>query len=66
MEFRDLSRSLGDPRYEDAADRVSQIVHGLPKQDGLVPIFINANSGVKLWLINGMFVLRLRSRLFSL
>ena len=26
-------------------DAVSQHVHGLPKKDGLVPIFINANSG---------------------
>ena len=36
---------IGDPKYEDAVSRVSEIVHGLEKNMGLVPIFINANSG---------------------
>ena len=35
----------GDSKYEDAVSRVSEIVHGLDKNMGLVPIFINANSG---------------------
>lgn len=50
LEFRDLSRSLPPSdltgtQYEQAAARVSIHVHELPKQDGLVPIFINANTG---------------------
>ena len=36
---------LGNPKYEDAVSRVSELIHGLDKNDGLVPIFINANSG---------------------
>lgn len=50
LEFRDLSRSLklsggGPNEYELVASRVSEHVHGLEKQQGLVPIFINANTG---------------------
>lgn len=45
MEFRDLSRSSGDGKFEKAASRVSEHVHSLEKYEGLVPIFINANSG---------------------
>ena len=45
LEFRDLSRVTGNPKYEDAVSRVSKHVHGLPKTHGLVPIFINANNG---------------------
>ncbi|XP_029039159.1 endoplasmic reticulum mannosyl-oligosaccharide 1,2-alpha-mannosidase [Osmia bicornis bicornis] len=46
LEFRDLSRSTGDPKYEEAAAKVSEHVHQLEKLDGLVPIFINANTGL--------------------
>lgn len=45
LEFRDLSRVTGDPKYEQAVSRVSEHIHRLPKTDGLVPIFINANTG---------------------
>ncbi|XP_048772672.2 endoplasmic reticulum mannosyl-oligosaccharide 1,2-alpha-mannosidase-like isoform X2 [Ostrea edulis] len=45
LEFRDLSRVTKDTRYEHAIDVVSEHVHSLPKTDGLVPIFINANTG---------------------
>uniref|UniRef100_T1JM49 alpha-1,2-Mannosidase n=1 Tax=Strigamia maritima TaxID=126957 RepID=T1JM49_STRMM len=45
IEFKDLSRLTGDPKYEAAADKVSQHLHEQPKQDGLVPIFINAETG---------------------
>lgn len=45
LEFRDLSRSSGNPMYEDAVSRVSELVHFLHKDSGLVPIYINANSG---------------------
>ncbi|XP_076242257.1 alpha-Mannosidase class I b [Calliopsis andreniformis] len=46
LEFRDLSRSTGEPKYEEAAAKVSEHVHQLEKYDGLVPIFINANTGL--------------------
>ncbi|XP_023724784.1 endoplasmic reticulum mannosyl-oligosaccharide 1,2-alpha-mannosidase isoform X2 [Cryptotermes secundus] len=45
LEFRDLSRCTGDPKFEDSAAKVSLHVHGLEKSEGLVPIFINANTG---------------------
>ncbi|CAH0547785.1 unnamed protein product [Brassicogethes aeneus] len=45
LEFRDLSRSTGDPKYETAVAKVSEHIHNLEKKDGLVPIFINANTG---------------------
>jgi hypothetical protein len=31
LEFRDLSRTSGNPMYEDAVSRVSELVHFLPK-----------------------------------
>ncbi len=45
LEFRDLSRVTGDSRYEDAAAEVSRKVHEMPKKQGLVQIYINANTG---------------------
>ena len=40
-----IKRFVGDKKYEDAVSRVSEIVHSLEKNMGLVPIFINANTG---------------------
>jgi len=45
LEFRDLSRLTGNSKYEDAISKVSSLVHKLEKDLGLVPIFINANTG---------------------
>lgn len=45
LEFRDLSRSTGNKIYEEAVHRVSEKIHALEKNHGLVPIFINANTG---------------------
>uniref|UniRef100_A0A4W5QUF0 alpha-1,2-Mannosidase n=1 Tax=Hucho hucho TaxID=62062 RepID=A0A4W5QUF0_9TELE len=46
LEFRELSRLTQDTRYRAAVDEVMQKVHKLEgKQDGLVPMFINTNSG---------------------
>lgn len=45
LEFRDLARSTGTQRFAQVVDRINEIVHGLDKTDGLVPIFINANTG---------------------
>ncbi|KAK9696119.1 Glycosyl hydrolase family 47 [Popillia japonica] len=61
LEFRDLSRASGDPKYENAVRKISEHIHNLHKQDGLVPIFINPNSGqfsyyeylLKQWLQTG-------------
>jgi len=45
LEFRDLSRITGNPKYEEAVAKVSEQVHLQPKTSGLVPIYINANTG---------------------
>merc|ERR1719483_972725 len=45
LEFRDLSRCSKEPQFEEAASKISDIIHSLGKTEGLVPIFINANSG---------------------
>ncbi|KAJ3603535.1 hypothetical protein NHX12_028280 [Muraenolepis orangiensis] len=46
LEFRELSRLTQDPQYQDAVGEVARQVHQLEgKQDGLVPMFINTNSG---------------------
>ncbi|XP_055017884.1 mannosidase, alpha, class 1B, member 1b isoform X2 [Boleophthalmus pectinirostris] len=46
LEFRELSRLTQDPQYEAAVAEVMNKVHKLDgKLDGLVPMFINTNSG---------------------
>ncbi|KAM3610328.1 uncharacterized protein V6R79_002319 [Siganus canaliculatus] len=46
LEFRELSRLTQDPQYQDAVAEVMTQVHKLDgKLDGLVPMFINTNSG---------------------
>lgn len=45
LEFRDLSRATSNPKYEEAVEKVSKHIHNLPKQSGLVPIFISAQTG---------------------
>ncbi|XP_026859521.2 endoplasmic reticulum mannosyl-oligosaccharide 1,2-alpha-mannosidase isoform X1 [Electrophorus electricus] len=46
LEFRELSRLTQDPQYQKAVDEVTRRVHRLDgKHDGLVPMFININSG---------------------
>ena len=59
MEMRDLSRSTGDQKYEEASERVTSHIHSLPKPDGLVPIFINADTGKSkfpwFWLNKGIY-----------
>ncbi|RVE68802.1 hypothetical protein OJAV_G00095130 [Oryzias javanicus] len=46
LEFRELSRLTQDPRYQNAVDEVMTQVNKLNgKLDGLVPMFINTNSG---------------------
>ncbi|KAH8416706.1 hypothetical protein KR222_009822, partial [Zaprionus bogoriensis] len=45
LEFRDLSRSTNVPIYEQVVNIVNEKVHALDKHHGLVPIFINANTG---------------------
>uniref|UniRef100_A0A8C6URM0 alpha-1,2-Mannosidase n=1 Tax=Neogobius melanostomus TaxID=47308 RepID=A0A8C6URM0_9GOBI len=46
LEFRELSHLTQDPQYQDVVNEVMRHVHQLPgKHDGLVPMFINTNSG---------------------
>ncbi|KAG8010865.1 Endoplasmic reticulum mannosyl-oligosaccharide 1 [Nibea albiflora] len=46
LEFRELSRLTQEPQYQEVVNEVTKLVHKLPgKQDGLVPMFINTNSG---------------------
>uniref|UniRef100_A0A4W4GT87 alpha-1,2-Mannosidase n=1 Tax=Electrophorus electricus TaxID=8005 RepID=A0A4W4GT87_ELEEL len=46
LEFRELSRLTGDPKYREVVMEVMRRVHRLEgKHDGLVPMFINTNSG---------------------
>ncbi|XP_029372403.1 endoplasmic reticulum mannosyl-oligosaccharide 1,2-alpha-mannosidase isoform X1 [Echeneis naucrates] len=46
LEFRELSRITQEPQYQDVVNEVMKLVHRLPgKHDGLVPMFINTNSG---------------------
>ncbi|XP_062361549.1 endoplasmic reticulum mannosyl-oligosaccharide 1,2-alpha-mannosidase [Cinclus cinclus] len=46
LEFRELSRLTGDEKFQKAVDEVMKHVHTLSgKNDGLVPMFINTNSG---------------------
>ncbi|XP_044295848.1 endoplasmic reticulum mannosyl-oligosaccharide 1,2-alpha-mannosidase [Varanus komodoensis] len=46
LEFRELSRLTGEEKFQNAVDGVMQLVHSLAgKHDGLVPMFINTNSG---------------------
>ncbi|XP_072244684.1 mannosidase, alpha, class 1B, member 1b isoform X2 [Leuresthes tenuis] len=46
LEFRELSRLTQEPHYQSAVAEVMKRVHQLDgKLDGLVPMFINTNSG---------------------
>ncbi|XP_035464217.2 endoplasmic reticulum mannosyl-oligosaccharide 1,2-alpha-mannosidase [Scophthalmus maximus] len=46
LEFRELSRLTQEPQYQEVVNEVMRLVHQLPgKHDGLVPMFINTNSG---------------------
>ncbi|KAG7499394.1 endoplasmic reticulum mannosyl-oligosaccharide 1,2-alpha-mannosidase-like [Solea senegalensis] len=46
LEFRELSRLTQEPQYQEVVNEVMRLVHKLPgKHDGLVPMFINTNSG---------------------
>lgn len=45
LEFRTLSRASGDPKFEKQAFTVSELLHQLPKKEGLVPMFVNAETG---------------------
>ncbi|XP_060613211.2 endoplasmic reticulum mannosyl-oligosaccharide 1,2-alpha-mannosidase [Anolis sagrei] len=46
LEFRELSRLTGEEKYQNAVDGVMAHVHTLAgKNDGLVPMFINTNTG---------------------
>ncbi|CAG0900914.1 unnamed protein product, partial [Cyprideis torosa] len=45
LEFRDLSWESQEPKFKEVVDRASLKLHVLEKQDGLVPIHINPETG---------------------
>ncbi|KAF0296741.1 Endoplasmic reticulum mannosyl-oligosaccharide 1,2-alpha-mannosidase [Amphibalanus amphitrite] len=45
LEFNQLSHVSGDRRYSDRAMAVSNHISGLPKKEGLVPIYISTKDG---------------------
>lgn len=45
LEFKDLSYTTGDSKYKEAVTEVMNHIHSLPKKAGLVPIFVNAETG---------------------
>ncbi|KAK3730045.1 hypothetical protein QZH41_009559 [Actinostola sp. cb2023] len=45
LEFRDLTFLTKNQEYKNAVDKVMQQLHNLPKRSGLVPMFINAQTG---------------------
>jgi mannosyl-oligosaccharide alpha-1,2-mannosidase len=45
LEFRDVARITGDQKYKKPVDHVMDIVHEQAGEDGLIPIFINAQTG---------------------
>ncbi|XP_040601191.1 endoplasmic reticulum mannosyl-oligosaccharide 1,2-alpha-mannosidase isoform X2 [Mesocricetus auratus] len=46
LEFRELSRLTGNKKFQEAVEEVTKHIHSLSgKKDGLVPMFINTNSG---------------------
>ena len=59
LEFRDLSRSTGNPMYEDAVNRVSELVHALDKASRLFSLWVSmlilTDSWRLSWLIYRVF-----------
>ncbi|XP_078605184.1 endoplasmic reticulum mannosyl-oligosaccharide 1,2-alpha-mannosidase-like isoform X3 [Branchiostoma floridae x Branchiostoma japonicum] len=45
LEFRELSHQTGNDKYKKAVDEVMDHIQSLPKENGLIPIFVNARSG---------------------
>lgn len=45
LEFKDLARVTGDKHFAEVVELINEKIHNLEKNHGLVPIFINANSG---------------------
>ncbi|XP_055455924.1 endoplasmic reticulum mannosyl-oligosaccharide 1,2-alpha-mannosidase isoform X2 [Psammomys obesus] len=60
LEFRELSRLTGIKKFKEAVEEVTKHIHSLSgKKDGLVPMFINTNSG--LFTHPGVFTLGARA-----
>ena len=58
LEFKELSRLTGDPKYAQHVTDVMRHVDQLPKTQGLVPIFINAENGFPIWRCRVFYLLR--------
>lgn len=46
LEFRDLSRSSNDSKFENEVSAVSDHLHHMKKLDGLVPCFLSPHTGL--------------------
>lgn len=46
LEFKDLTYQTGDPRFKQAVEKVSKLIHKLNKPNGLVPIYISTTGGI--------------------
>ncbi|KAI1956416.1 mannosyl-oligosaccharide alpha-1,2-mannosidase [Ophidiomyces ophidiicola] len=45
LEFKYLAKLTGEPNYWEAAEKVMEVIEGNGKEDGLVPIYIYADTG---------------------
>jgi hypothetical protein len=45
LEWKWLSQEMKEPKWGELTQRVSEIVDALPKEDSLVPFYINVDSG---------------------
>lgn len=45
LEFKDLSYLTGDMRFKDDVSKVSEVIHKQNRPDGLLPIYINTDTG---------------------
>lgn len=45
LEYKELSYLTNDNRFKNAVERVNNVIHILPKPNGLVPIYISTSTG---------------------
>lgn len=45
LEFKDLARLTGDVRFSNVVSNISQVLHRNLDADGLVPIYVDTNTG---------------------
>eukprot|EP00736_Rhodelphis_marinus_P012554 Rmarinus@m.3840 len=45
LEFRQLSKHTGNPKYQDMVDKISHHLSSILPADGLAPLYVNPSSG---------------------